>query len=534
MCSNKIICILLSAIFTTSLLAQDTNTNLVDSFTAKFITTIRANANEQAYIIADKAVYEAGEYIWFNTFLLNTVSQRPSNKSRFVFVEIADKDDHVIKHVILDAADKQLHSNIQLPDTLATGYYWLRAYTRQMAACDTNNIGIQPLYVSGKTTNYSTGRQAKTRADYNSTPVISFYPEGGNMITGIDATLAVVASTSNGVPLSIDGIIKDSKDTLVTKFTTDANGLGKFVFEPSGFRTYRAVINDNGKELSYPLPAFNFHKGQLAVTKQAGFYQVRVLLGDSIFKKAALTYVAGISRDSLVFAAFGKGLYQVNVDQDKLPQGITTFYLFNKNFELLSERSVYANNNDILVNITTDKNSYVKKEKVNLNVAVTDASQHPVPSLISISVSDSMFVKKQSCSFSNVVAISSVDNLFFATHNCFSDEEKDFAMLTKTNTYTTLTKTARQSAAIPDDSLFYVSGKVLNSKNENNAKVVTLISSGGSNGLFYTDTTDNSGKFRFALENIPDSLQYALEVKDLNNHVLNAGYYEQSPWNIRN
>jgi len=521
MCSKKIICFLLFAILANSLLAQDANTNLLDSFTAKFIATIRANANELAYIVADKSVYEAGEYIWFNAFLLNTASQRLSSKSKLVFVDIADKNDNVIKHLILDAAGKQLYSRIQLPDSLPTGYYWLRAYTRQMAVRDTNNIGIQTLYVLGKTNNNAADKPTINKAEDNSAPVINLYPEGGNMITGIDATVAVTASTNNGVPLSIDGVIKDNKDTTIIKFTTDANGLGKFVFEPSGFRSYRAVINQNGKELSYPLPPFDFYKGQLAVTKQSGFYQVRVLLGDSVYSKEALTYVAGISKDSLVFAAFGKGLYQVNVDENKLPQGITTFYLFDKSFNLLSERSVYVNNNGILVNITTDKNNYAKRDKVDLNVSVTDASQHPVPSLISIAVSDSVFADKESCNIGNMAAVSYVDNLFLATHNCFSDEEKDLLMLTKTNTYTTLTKTVPPTATILGDSLFYVSGKVLNSKNESDAKVVTLISNGGDNGLFYTDTTDDAGRFRFALENIPDSLQYALEVKDLNNRVLN-------------
>ena len=518
MCSNKTLCLLLLAIAATSLSAQEVHTNQLDSFTAKLITAGRANATEQAYLVTDKSVYKAGEYIWFNTLLLNTRSQRLSNNSKLLFVDVVDENDNVIKRMMLDATNQQLYSRLQLPDSLSGGYYWLRAYTRQMAVQDTNNIGIKPLYILDKEDNRS--KKNKENRNINDHPSLMLYPEGGNMITGIDATVAVAATDKTGAPLSINGLIKDNRDTLVTTFSTNALGLAKFQFEPSGFRQYKAVVNYEGKEWSYPLPAFDYYKGQLSVTKQPGTYQLRVLLGDSIYKKDAVTYVAGISKDSLVFAAFGRGLYQVNIDESKLPSGITTFYLFDTEFNLLSERSVYVNSSDVQVKITTDKTVYAKRDKVNLNVFVLDASQHPIPALISVAVSDSVFTGKPQCNVPDLTTSGTIDNLFLATHDCFTGEDADLLMLTYNNTYAKLNKPVEKSVIEAGDSSFYISGKVLSAKSNGADKIVTFISNAGNNDLFFTDTTDNSGHFSFAVENLPDSMQYALGVKDVNNHAL--------------
>jgi hypothetical protein len=123
------------------------------------------------------------------------------------------------------------------------------------------------------------------------------------------------------------------------------------------------------------LPPFNFYSGQLSVSKQNGVYRLRILLGDSVYRKDAVTYVIGISRDSLAFASVGKGQYETTVGERSLPEGTTSFYLFDRNFKLLSERSIYVQANNINVNITTDKNIYSRHDKVLVNLSATDATQ---------------------------------------------------------------------------------------------------------------------------------------------------------------
>ena len=530
MCFKKLISFLLFIACTTFAKAQSANTNSLDSFSAKLITNIRATEKQRAYLVTDKSVYRAGEYIWFKAFLLNTVSQRISTKSNFLFVDVVSDEDKIINRVILDAADRLLNSRMLLPDTLTGGYYWLRAYTTQMAEKDTNDICVKPLYVVGKTNYNKHVIQKKNTANKDEIPTISFYPEGGNILPWIGSTVALHANYKNGAPLPVSGYIKDNHDTVVTQFTTNANGLAKFDFEPSGYRQYRAVINWQGKEVSYALPPFNFFTGQLSVSKKTGGYKLRVLLGDSIYRKEALTYLIAVSKDSVVFASIGKGQYEVNVDEQKLPAGIATFYLFNKDFKLLSERSIYVNANNVQANIATDKNIYADKDKVTLTISITDAAQQVVPSLVAISVSDSVFSsEQQQCNFDNAFTPHSIDNLFLATNNCFNDSDIDLIMLTKNNTFQSVISNNNNPVMADNDSLLYIKGVVLNDKNEPlKDNIVTIISSSG-NSFFSTDTTDNAGRFSFPFDKYPDSTQFTFDVKRLNGVKQNAKILLDSP-----
>ncbi|QEC66776.1 hypothetical protein FRZ67_05460 [Panacibacter ginsenosidivorans] len=525
MCFNKVIYLLLFCAFMSSAKAQDANMNTLDSFSAKFIAAIRTNEKERAYLITDRSVYGAGEYIWFKTFLLNAVSQKTSSKSKYLFADVVNDKDSIIKKIILDATNKQLSARIALPDSLPTGYYWLRAYTRQMAEHDTGEIAVKPLYVFGKTNDnivIKTEKKTMTRDDM---PAITFYPEGGSIMTGINSTVALQAINNNGEPLHVEGIIKDNRDTIVAHFTTNSTGLAKFDFEPSGYRRYRAVITWNGKDISYFLPAFNYYAGQISVSHQPGSFKLRILLGDSIYSKETPTYILGISKDSLVFAGIGKGLCEVTVEETKLPPGITTFYLFSKDFKLLSERTVYVTSNNLHTTVAADKNIYAKHDKISLNLSITDTAQNAIPSLLAISVSDSLFTaRKESCFSNTSFNLQAVDNLFLAGNSCFTDDDIDMMMLTRHDTYQSLNKKNITSVTPADDSLLFIKGTVLSDKNIPLAdKSVMLISNSGSKDLFDIDTTNNEGRFLFPIDHRPDSLQIALEIKDLNNNrVINS------------
>ncbi|MEJ7684130.1 MAG: hypothetical protein WKG06_41015 [Segetibacter sp.] len=184
---------------------------------------------------------------------------------------------------------------------------------------------------------------------------LQFFPERGAIITGANSVVSIHIADKHGNPLSVSGYVKDSRDSITTTFQTNQNGLGKFEFYPSRMRKYTAHIKLAGKDDVYPLPSFNFFAGQLSVTpNDNGSRTIRVLLEDSIYKKDYVTYIIGISKDSLCFASKGTGLYEVPVYDNKFPTGIVTFFLLDQNFKLLSERSVYIRDGSL--NVKADFN----------------------------------------------------------------------------------------------------------------------------------------------------------------------------------
>ena len=381
-------------------------------------------------------------------------------------------------------------------------------------------ICVKPLYIFGKTGDDNLSKPKKDINLTESTPAITFYPEGGSIITGINSTVALKVSFANGDPVSIDGYIKDNRDTITAHFTTDKNGFAKFDFEPSGYRKYKAVINWHGKEVSYPLPSFDYYKGQLSVTKQPGGYKLRILLGDSIYSRDAVTYVLGVSKDSLFYAVIGKGQYETIVAQQTIPDGIAAFYLFDKGFNMLSERSIYVRGNNVQVKLAADKKDYSKRGKVTLELSVADAQMHPIPSLVALSVSDANFadMHEQCGTPVNSKDLQAVDNMFLAHNDCLSDDDIDLLMFAKNNTYQKLSQALPPSTAGDADSLFYIKGIALNEKKNPAAnKILTLLSNSGDLAL-NTDTTDDAGRFCFPVDRYADSTQFVIEAKNLKGH----------------
>jgi hypothetical protein len=516
---TKLFILLLCVSFCTSSFGQNDYQQKLDSFSGKFITAIRTHEKQRVYLVTDKSVFINGESIWFKAFLLNSISQRINTSSKFLFVDLVNEKDSVIKVVILDAYNKLLNSRIILPESIPTGYYWLRAYTRQMAESDVNSICVKPIYIVNKIDENNFSKSIKKSGGQDTLPTINFYPEGGTIITGINSAISIQASHLDGMPLSIDGEVKDEHGVAVAHFKTNNAGFGKVDFEPSGYRKYNAIINWHGKEISYTLPSPNFYKGQVSVAKQSGGYKLRILLGDSIYRKDFNTYLVGISKDSLIFASIGKGQYELTVTDQQLPNGIATFYLLDENFKLLSERSIYVPQNNVRINAETDKNIYNKRDKVSLNISITDAKQQPVPSLIAISVADTILANQnEGCTLPPIGGGKQpIDNMFLSSvenNKCLTENDIDLLMIARNDNYQELSKVLIQPTTIDTDSLLYIKGTVLDSKNEPSTnKILTLLSNSG--GLIvHTDTTDNNGHFRFPLDNYSDSMQFALEVRD--------------------
>ena len=517
-CNKKLLTLFLCISFNPSLFAQNNGEQILDSFAGKFISVIRTHEKQRAYLVTDKAFYRSGESIWMKAFILNTISNKANNKNQFLFVDLVNERDSVVKVVILDATNQSLNSRFFLPESLPQGNYWLRAYTRQMAEGDLSGICVKPIFIGNKNSEVQVAKSKKIIHFEDNNLQVTFFPEGGSLMTGINTTVALRLSNANGNPSGVNGYLKDSRDSIITSFTTSALGIGKFEFEPSRHRKYSVVINWHGKEINYPLPSFDFFAGQLSVIKQSPGYKFRILLEDSIYRKDVETYLIGVSKDSLVFASIGKGQYEVLVDEQKLPKGINTFYLFDKAFKMLSERSVYVDNVNLNIKATTDKSIYGRREKVTLNLSVTDAAQHPVTSLLTIAVLDTLtaFTVGQSEAKDLTADEEPFDNLFLAQNEYLTVEDKDLLMMVRGgNTYQKISNSTALPASDNLDSLLYIRGTVLNDKNKPSANSILSLLSNSSNTVLYTDTTNSIGRFRFPLEYYADSTQFAIDARDL-------------------
>jgi len=483
---------LLALLFATVVSAQEQNMNLLDSISARLVTQIRNSDKQQILLSKDRSVYAAGETIWFRTFLRNAYSGKLINTGKAIFIDLVNDNDSLITNVLLYSSGIQTNGRIQIPDTLTTGNYWIRAYTSEIIK-DTAGFFAEPLYIIN-TRKSAANVPSKKIQNSSSVPLIHFAPEGGLFVTGASNIMAFKIMDPDGNPVAINGVILDNRDSVVMKFESNKNGYGMIGFYPYYFRKYRAVINWKGNNLEFPFPKFNPYGAQLSVARRSdGSRTMRVILEDSIFKKDFTTYLIGVSNDSICFASIGKGRYDVFVPDQKFPEGIATFFLFDKNFNCLSERSVYVRRDDQKINLSVNKKLFSKREKANVRI------ETGVPSILSVAITDSLLQDPVEEDIS-----------------LLSDDELDLVMLNRGPLHAELfNERSEMRNERSEEDLLYIEGTVSNSKHEPvPQKIVTLFS--GKGGLMpLTDTTDANGRFSFPLTFYLDSTQFALQVSNV-------------------
>ncbi|HMH34274.1 MAG TPA: hypothetical protein VK543_14650, partial [Puia sp.] len=503
--------------------AQNAPTSALDSLAGNFIKYLRKSPGEKVLLNTDKWFYLSGETIWFKAYTLNALSNKISVQSKILFVDLVDERDHAIHQVMLNIPQSRLEGNINIPVSTPEGYYWLRAYTRKMLDEDSSKIFVQPVYVLNPRKPDSSialqiNQTSRRGADKEGEPIVSFYPEGGSMISGTTTVIAFRSMDKAGKPADVTGYVTEGKDTVVKDFKTSLPGIGKLNLDIWKSRKYVAHVKWKDKQFEYPLPLINQYASQLSVIAQnENTFQVRVSLGDSLYHKNKVHSLIGISRDSLCFAATGTDMYEIYVPKSSFPKGLATLLLFNDQNKVVSERDVYINKDNHIVSISTDKNLYGGREKARFELTVTDSLFKPVRTLCSVAITDDNMDKQSGLE-------SPASNYIFASldlpqpASSYSVEELDLIMLTQKPKFSDWTY-VRDPLLVPtksyleDSSIEFIRGSILNNKDEPVSDQVVTLFSTQKNIIFLSETTDQHGRFRFRLPSgIADSSVMTLQV----------------------
>jgi hypothetical protein len=495
--------------------------NNVDTIAGEFVKAIRKDRSEKVTVETNKWYYAAGEDLWLKAWVTNKVSNKYYSHSQNLYVDIVDERDTAVAKLLLNIPSEHTEGFIRLSDSLPEGHYWLRAFTSNMVKTDINTIFVKPLYiVNAKFPNKL--KFDKQTILNNPTPkedtIVSFFPEGGTVITGVNAVFGIKAVNQFGKPVSVKGYITDNRDsTAIALFNTQANsGLGKTTFFIGTNKTYIAHVQLGGKILYYTLPMSDQEGTQLSIEKETPLnLKVVIAQGDSLYKKGVNTYIIGLSKDSICFAGVGKDMFELNIPKSDFPAGEAKLLLVNKDRKILSERSIYIPNSN--VKITTDKTQYNAREKVNMNIYIGDSVFHPMFSALSISVTDDSIVKEPIYLDGPTVGLSDTNAVL-----------NDLIMLTTKPTYTgkrihEINNQFSNTEDLKKDEIEFetIEGTVLNRKNVPVVNRIVTLYTNKKISLFDTDTTDTQGKFSFKIPLHYDTIPFTVQLTNSKGNLVN-------------
>ncbi|WP_136481065.1 MG2 domain-containing protein [Cognatitamlana onchidii] len=344
---------------------------------------------EQVYIQTDKDLYTPGESIWIKAYLVDAKTHAPSNMSRVIYIEILNSKDSIIAQQKLYAPFAKASSNITLPKQVSYGTYTLRGYTKYMLNNMAPVIFQKELSVLPKDSmsniiseNFEQDTSVLNKTNLNDkAPKVQFFPEGGDLVIGMECVLGAIVKDSEGNGLALEGKIVDDNGHLVTFFNSYKFGLGwtSILVKPN--TQYYLQIPYNNTLFKYPLPDAILKGYTFRVTNFGKHVNINVSTNISNGLQGArlVGHIRGRIILNQVLKSHEMSLNTIKLITDKLPEGIAQFTLFKPNSEPICERSTFIENasKNLELQINTDRTHYGLREKVNVELQLlNDDGEH--------------------------------------------------------------------------------------------------------------------------------------------------------------
>lgn len=357
-----------------------------DAWQQQFAKYQQHAVQEKLFVHTDKDFYLSGETIWFRIYNVDAGSHKPSAMSKVAYVEILNGEGRAVLQARIGLGDNNGNGSgsFLLPAHLASGNYLLRAYTQWMKNFDASDYYQQPISIVN----------ASRRPDWQSlekadTFYVQFFPEGGNLVQGLESRVAFHVTDRYGKGVAAAGaVLANDRDT-VADFRTLKFGMGSFYLKPAAGTVYKAFIRlANGKIIRASLPRV-FESGYVMNVSEGAGNDIKVTLQSSVENEKTVYLLAHTRNELKVIAAqkTNSGRAEWLIRKDQLGDGISNITVFNELRQPLCERLYFKKPSARLqLAVTTDKKEYESRSKVSVNVVAQTNSTLPAMSDLSMAV----------------------------------------------------------------------------------------------------------------------------------------------------
>lgn len=388
---------------------NDSLTMLLNGYVGRVRAFAERMPREKVAVHLDNTGYYRGDKIWFQCYVVDGISNAPTQLSHTLYVELLNPRGKIVGRQILKIENGRCHGAFNLTHLpFYSGFYEIRAYTKYMlnfgdAAVFSRVIPVFDL--PAKAGDYAEQKMARGISRYpGARPAtkagdaveMRFFPEGGSLVAGIRSRVAFEITGRGGRPLEGQGSVIDNTtgDTVAT-IQSLHEGRGFFEITPKQEGDYRAVIECGGvkREHKFSLPRIGEHGAGLRVDNVSSKDSILVTISPHI--DAGTTPVAGIAvtaRGALWSYTFVNLRKERNLkfSTREMPSGVSVITLFDPDGRTMAERMVFVNNGDEgKVSAAVGRVEQDQHGKMTLDITATDQEGLPAALLpLSVSVTD--------------------------------------------------------------------------------------------------------------------------------------------------
>lgn len=222
---------------------------------------------------------------------------------------------------------------------------------------------------------------------------VQFFPEGGNLLTGIRQQVAFKAIGTDGHPLEVSGTIYQDSIPMF-EIVTEHDGMGSFFLPVNHGKKFRAFVKAaNGRERWFDLPEARSDGWGVSVTREGNMIDYLVVGGEDATLPENL-YVLVHSQGVVFDIRPITGRCRGKMDKGLLPEGISQVVLLDEEGKVYSQRLFFVQHDERpQVALTSNKRKYVARELVELEIGFDGKDEQGLEGTFSLSVTDDQKVE---------------------------------------------------------------------------------------------------------------------------------------------
>ncbi|MFY0626723.1 MAG: hypothetical protein JXR07_10520 [Reichenbachiella sp.] len=335
---------------------------LMIAFCCLFLQHINAQVNvrEEVYVQLNSTDLIVGESINFSSFTYSQLNGKLSNLSKLLYVELLDQNSKPVFQTKVLQKDGRGFGEIFLPTDLESGNYHFVAYTRWMRNFE--DFFHQRVSIINPYKNLDNIPSSDSEIQ------ISFNPEGGTLIYGVENRVIIYAKDELGGGQLIKGKIMSPNGEKIVDVQTDKSGFYEFNLTPTSSKPYQFIL-ENKQEFEFiDLPKAE-HTTGIKTTQSADMITIELLSSDEnqtsllkIDSKDRNVYSKELTHNtthSILKQSLPSGLLEITLDESSLCKRI----IWNGELHSkLSEKSV----------------TYKTLEAVKIDIPIPESSNYAV------------------------------------------------------------------------------------------------------------------------------------------------------------
>ncbi|MBP3518959.1 MAG: hypothetical protein J6K31_11290 [Parabacteroides sp.] len=285
---------------------------------------------ERVFLATEKESCVPGDTLRVKGQVMASGNGQSNPYSRYVYIEcMDDRDSLLLRQKVACREDGVFCTEIPTQLEWESHVCYLRAYTRLMQNYASESQTVVPFLLG----TVHPQKNAVVREVH-----AHIYPESGSLLEGFRQNLVFHLTDDDGFPVVPTQVklLAANQDTVIHQIAVSDNGLGKFVFQPTGGKPYQLLVEYDGRFFRFPVEAVASGTALQVVLN-------RKRLACRIFssEEQALHLFFYHAETGLKEIPLQAGQTSVRVDLTEYPAGSYTLFLTDKDARLLNGRSVW-------------------------------------------------------------------------------------------------------------------------------------------------------------------------------------------------